>query len=258
MDAVFRVEGTRALTSPHASGPWNPGHQHGAAPGSLIAWAAERVATATPMRLARITIDLLRPVPLAPLDIVSDVVREGRKIQLCLIRLLSEGVEVARGTVLKIRVEQLDLPETARGVPLDLPLPDEGREPKELLGGTNAFSTGVSMRVVKGGFREPGPGAVWFRANRPIIEGAPISPAMRAVIAADFCNGVSSVLDFRAWTFINGDLTVSLARMPVGEWILLDSETYAGEEGAAVGFARLGDVKGWFGRAAQSIVIERR
>jgi hypothetical protein len=258
MDYVYRIEGTRAVSTPNAAGPWNPEHQHGAAPGSLIAWAAERVPTQRPMRLARITIDLLRPVPLAPLEIVSDVVREGRKIQLCLVRLLAEGIEVARGTVLKIRAEHVDLPPSAQGTPVDLPPAGAGREPDELLGGSNAFTTGVSMRIVKGGFRQPGPGAVWFRADRPIVEGAPLSPAMRAIVAADYCNGVSSVLDFRAWTFINGDLTVSLARMPVGEWVLLDSETYAGEEGAAVGFARLGDAKGWFGRAAQSIVIEKR
>jgi hypothetical protein len=47
---------------------------------------------------------------------------------------------------------------------------------------------------------------------------------MRAVVAADFCNGTSAALDFGAWTFLNADLTVSIAREPVGEWILLDAE----------------------------------
>ena len=53
---------------------------------------------------------------------------------------------------------------------------------------------------------------------------------MRAAMVGDFCNGISSVLDFREWTFINGDLTIHLARLPVGEWILLDAQSWIGDE----------------------------
>ena len=81
---------------------------------------------------------------------------------------------------------------------------------------------------------------------------------MRAAMTADFCNGVSSVLDFRHWTFINADLSINLARMPIGDWILLDARTWLGENGAGIAFAKLGDERGYFGRAVQSLVIERR
>jgi Thioesterase-like superfamily len=140
-----------------------------------------------------------------------------------------------------------------------LPGPDAGHEPQGLLGDTkNAFIKGLDLRVVKGEFREPGPAAIWFRAHRPIVAGEPISALMRAAMSSDFCNGTSAVLDFREWTFINADLTVSLARMPVGEWILLDAETWLGTRGAGIAFAKLGDERGYFGRAIQSLVIERR
>jgi hypothetical protein len=104
----------------------------------------------------------------------------------------------------------------------------------------------------------PGPGAIWYRADRTLVEGAPISQAMRAVVAADFCNGTSAVLDFEQWTFLNADLTVSFTREPVGEWILLDAESWIGPDGAGLAMARLADVKGYFGRAVQSLVIEKR
>ena len=77
--------------------------QHGGAPASLVAWAAERIPTREPMHVVRLTIDLLKPVPIAPLEIRTDVVREGRKIQVCAISLSSEGVEVVRASVLKVR-----------------------------------------------------------------------------------------------------------------------------------------------------------
>jgi hypothetical protein len=88
--------------------------------------------------------------------------------------------------------------------------------------------------------------------------GSAVSQAMRAVVAADFSNGATSTLDFRQWTFINADLTVSLARQPVGERILLDGESWIGPEGAGLATARLADCSGYFGRAEQSLVIEKR
>ena len=100
--------------------------------------------------------------------------------------------------------------------------------------------------------------AIAAKVDRPLIEAADISQAMRAVVAADFCNGTSAALDFRQWTFINADLTVSFAREPVGEWILLDAESWIGRDGAGLAMARLADCHGYFGRAVQCLVIEKR
>ena len=233
--------------------------QHGGAPASLVTWAAERIPSREPMQVARLTIDLLRPVPIAPLQIKSEIVREGRKIQVCAISLLAENVEVARASVLKVRSADVELPPHVADDPIDVPGPEQGEAPQHLIGGgSNAFVHGLSLSVVKGAFGEAGPAAVWFRAQRPIVLGSDISPAMRAALTGDFCNGISSVLDFRSWTFINADLTISLARMPIGEWILLDARTWLGNKGSGIAFARLGDRHGYFGRAVQSMVIEER
>jgi hypothetical protein len=232
--------------------------QHGGAAASLVAWAAERIASREPMQVARLTVDLLRPVPIAPLHIKSEVVREGRKIQVCAISLLAEDVEVARASVLKVRSADVKLPPQVADDPIDVPGPDQGAQPQGLIGGGDAFIHGLSLRVVQGAFGEVGPAAVWFRADRPIVLGSQISPVMRAALTGDFCNGVSSLLDFRRWTFINADLTISLARMPIGEWILLDARTWLGNQGSGIAFARLGDRHGYFGRAVQSMVIEER
>jgi hypothetical protein len=116
---------------------------------------------------------------------------------------------------------------------------------------------GMSIRAARGRFLGPGPSAIWLRADRPMIAGAPISQAMRAVVASDFCN-TSSPLDFRHWTFLNADLTVNMAREPVGEWILLDAHTWVGADGAGIPVARLSDTKGYFGRCVQSLVIAKR
>ena len=232
--------------------------QHGGAPASLIAWAVERMPVREPMQVVRMTFDLLRPIPVAPLEIKIDVQREGRKIQVLNVTLSHEGVVCVRASVLRVRQAELELPEDIIDEQVTLPGPEQGRDSKIRFSTHEQFAAGVTLRSVRGTFGELGPGALWFRAHRPIIEGEAISPLMRAAMTGDFCNGVSSVLDFNEWTFINADLTISLARMPVGEWILLDAQTWLGDHGAGLAFAKLGDERGYFGRAIQSLVIERR
>jgi Acyl-CoA thioesterase C-terminal domain/Acyl-CoA thioesterase N-terminal domain len=257
MDAIYRVDGNRVDTSPDAAGPWDPGMQHGSAPAALVVWAAEAIPTRVPMRIARVTVDLMRPVPVAPLTLESEVLREGRKIQLCAIRLLAGDVVVVGATVLKIKMQALSLPPEVSDMPVELPGPDQSRvDPANF--SSSPFVTGISLRAARGAFGVPGPGAIWYRVDRPLVEGFAISQTVRAVVAADFCNGTSAALDFRKWTFVNADLTVSFARQPVGEWILLDAESSIGPDGAGLAAARLADQRGYFGRATQSLVIEKR
>jgi hypothetical protein len=257
MDAIFRVDGNDVVTSPYAAGPWDPSMQHGSPPAALVVWAAERIPTPVPMRIARVTVDLMRPVPVAPLTIESEVVREGRKIQLCAVRLLAKGVVVVGATVLKIKMQASELPPKAAIEPVELPGPEQSRI-ERVDSSSSPFVTGMSLRAARGHFGVPGPGAIWYRVDRPIVEGAPVSQAMRAMAAADFCNGTSSVLDFRTWTFLNADLSVNFSREPAGDWILLDAETWIGPDGAGLAMARLADERGYFGRAIQSLVIEKR
>ena len=150
----------------------------------------------------------------------------------------------------------IDLPDVVAEQPIDVPFQQDGvLQPPH---GSNNFLKSCTLRAVRGSFLTPGPAAIWFRGERPIVEGAPISQAMRVALAADFSNGVSSVLDFKKWMFINADLTVTLAREPVGEWILLNSEMTLGKDGAGLAVSRLGDEKGYFGRAVQCLLVEPR
>jgi hypothetical protein len=257
MEPIFRVDGVSVVTSPDAAGPWDPRMQHGSAPAALVVWAAERLPTPVPMQIARVTIDLMRPVPVAPLSIETEILREGRKIQLSAVRLLADGVIVVAATVLKIKTQALALPPEIADLPIELPGPDQSMvEPANFA--SSPFTRCISMRAARGRFGMIGPAAIWFRVDQPLVAGSAVSQAMRAVVAADFSNGTSPAVDFREWTFINADLTVSFARQPVGEWILLDGETWIGPEGAGLATARLADTSGYFGRAVQSLVIEKR
>lgn len=257
MTFLYRVEQDTAVATEYTAGPWDPGLQHGGAPTALIAWAAESIPTREPMQVMRITVDLLRPVPIGALQLQTEILREGRKIQLCAVTLLHENVIVVRATVLKIRRAEFTLPPTAVEEKIALPGPEDGRD-ADVNARPNAFIHGMKMRVVRGNFREPGPAAIWFRPDWPLFSGEALTPLQRVAMVADFCNGTSTVLEWSQWTFINGDLTISLARPPEGDWILLDAQTWLGDSGSGIAFAKLGDRRGYFGRAVQSLVIEPR
>ena len=77
-DAIYRVDGNRVIPSPNAAGPWDPRMQHGSAPAALVVWAAESMPAPVPMQVARVTIDLMRPVPLSELALETEVLQIGR------------------------------------------------------------------------------------------------------------------------------------------------------------------------------------
>ena len=82
--------------------------------------------------------------------------------------------------------------------------------------------SGVEHRFVGGSWEGPGPATSWIRLRVPILPDVEPSPFQRVVAAADFGNGISSLVDFEALAYINPDLTVYLHRLPVDEWVCLD------------------------------------
>jgi hypothetical protein len=204
------------------------------------------------------SVSLLRPVPVATLHIGTTVRRSGRKLQVIDISLSAGGVEVARAEGIRIRTADPDLEPALLERPLDHPQPEQSFE---IIGGPRIvcpFLAGVSTRLTDGPTRRIGPSSMWFRLDQSIAEGEANTPAMMAAVAGDFCNGVSSPLDISKWTFVNADMSISLARMPRGEWILVDAETWLGPDGVGIAFAKLADTDGYFGRANQTLVVERR
>ena len=105
---------------------------------------------------------------------------------------------------------------------------------------------------------EPGPATVWMRMRVPLVAGEEPSPLVRVMVAADSGNGVSAALDWREYVFINVDLTVHLHRHPAGEWVCLDALTLPEETGLGLADTLLSDGRGRIGRAAQTLLVDKR
>ena len=115
----------------------------------------------------------------------------------------------------------------------------------------------VENRLAEGKFFN-GPRAIWFRLNHPLVKGEAPSPYQRVAVAADSGNGISAVLDFGKYVFLNCDLTINLFRRPVGEWICLDARSLLGGNGCGMAESALYDEQGLIGRATQSLAVRPR
>jgi acyl-coenzyme A thioesterase PaaI-like protein len=262
-DSVFDPLGDgRFLPTDAARGPWTPEALHGGPVAALLAGHAEAVGAAHapgPMLPVRFTLELFRPIPMAPLRCRAEMLRDGRKVQWVTADVSDDdGQTLAAATLLRMRAEAIDVPAPpdgppppppAGGLPL-APMPDAPEYP--------AFHNfGVEHRFVVGQFNEPGPATDWIRLRLPLLPGQEPTPLERAVAAADFGNGVSATAFFRDLTFVNADLSVHLHRPPTGEWVCLDSVSHLGRQGAGLAESVLYDETGPIGRSVQSLFVDR-
>lgn len=268
-DALFAVlDEDRVRPTELARGPWSPDALHGGPVAALVARAAERVLTTTGSDAVtpnRLTLDLERPVPLDDLLVRAEVVRRGRKVQVADVMVL-DGNErrLVRASVLSIRREIVPLPDRTIQPDDSVPPHRDTSDPQpdwSPMGDTIAFhKDAVEHRFVGpgGGMLTLGPATDWIRLKVPVVAGEAPSPFQRAVAAADFVNGLSGVLPAESWTFINPDLTVTLHRLPVGEWVALDATTRLDPTGVGTAEADLFDETGRLGRCVQTLLIQPR
>ncbi len=248
-------EGTVRATE-LARGPWDPRAQHGGAPAALLTRALERLTASDGLQIARITFELLRPVPIARLSVSAEVVRGGRRVQLLEASLWSEdGVEVVRARALQVLGAQAPSdpePDPPAG-------PHHGRANDLVPHFRPMFAPdGIELRFVEGQFTERGPATAWFRLRVPVLAGEKASALQRLAAAADFGNGISAPISWDEYVFINPDLTLYLERPPQGEWMALRARSRIAAGGIGISESELFDVHGRVGRATQALLVTPR
>lgn len=247
-------------------GPWDPDGQHAGPPAALIGREIELhegVGSGPDDRfVARVTFEILRPVPIAPLRVAAETIRPGRRVELVEATLSDEaGERLIRARAWRILRGEVDLPEGLPGArPPRIPPPEDLEPSGEFFptGQDVGYHSAMEYRFAAGSFLEPGPATTWLRMRHPLVAGEEPTPLTRVLIAADTGNGISNTLDFRRYLFINVDLTVHLHRLPAGEWVCLDSVTIPEVHGVGLTDTMLLDERGRIGRAAQSLVVGDR
>ncbi|CNF54788.1 Protein of uncharacterised function (DUF3705) [Mycobacterium tuberculosis] len=256
-EAFYRPLGDGRFAGTAATaGPWSPDLQHGGPVSALIGRAFERHDPAPGTRIARVTVEILSPVPVAELQVSVRVARPGRRVAHLEGEIVHEGRTVVRATAWRILTAPSHLSPVVHAAPPP-PLPDSTLpfEPWRDLH-MDGYLSAMEWRLVDGGFGRPGPGTTWARARVPLVAGETDSPLVRALTLADSASGVGSQLDLSKWLIINTDLTVALHRDPVGEWLCMAASLDASPGGSALCQATLADRSGELGRALQTMLVD--
>lgn len=243
----------RFRSTVHTTGPWSPATQHLGPPSALMVRAMEALPSAAPMMIARVTVEILGPVPVAELSVTASVERPGRSVELLSASLSSGGRVAARARAW--RIIRSDTSSVAADDVAPLAGPSAGVEMVRPEGWGAGYLDVIEWRALSGSLGEPGPATVWGRQSVSLVGDEKPSGLQRLLVLADSGNGVSNRLDPRKWLFINADLTVHVYREPVGDWICLDAVTSIGPDGVGSAFTVLHDLSGAVGRGAQALLV---
>jgi acyl-coenzyme A thioesterase PaaI-like protein len=251
-----------------ARGPWDPGALHGGPVAALLAHVVEGLpADGVDWFVARLTVELERPVPMAPLRLHAEVSRPGRKVSIveATITRADSGQVLARARALRIRTADIALPvhdsELAPLLAIEPPPPgpEHGRAeevgPNDDIGFHNG---GVEHRFLPGAGAMVGPVVDWIRLCVPVLPDVALTPLQRVAGAVDFANGISHVLPWESYLFVNPDLTLHLFRPLRGEWVGMASATHHGSTGVGMSDTAVFDIDGRIGRSCQSLLFDLR
>jgi Thioesterase-like superfamily len=195
-NVFFEPAGTDTfVATPATAGPWSGRSQHGGPPSALAARALERHEPDEGQRLARVTIDILRPVPVGKITVRTRTVRAGRRVAMLEAVLETDGQEVMHARGWRIAVGDGQAPVTGSGTP---PPPVPGEQSRPTFAGAHmaGYMEAIDWRYVAGGgFDTPGPARVWARSRIPLTPGEEPSPMCRTLLISDSGSGVSSALD---------------------------------------------------------------
>jgi hypothetical protein len=238
-------------------GPWDEHACHAGPPTGMMARVSE--ALVPTQRLARLTVDLVRPIPHAGFRILGEVSRAGRTVSTTSLTVVdgdgrsvvtAHGLHMATQDLVGVPTAPADTPRIADATPGDFPIRHAGHN-------LTMFRHSVEMRYPAGHDDTPGPTTAWMRTI-PLLPDEAVSGFARICPLADCGNAISRNAEPVDLAFMNTDLTIMLHREPVGEWFGMQSVSRWEADGVGMSDSLLFDDRGPVGRAIQTLLVRPR
>jgi hypothetical protein len=238
-------------------GPWDKDACHGGPPTALLVRAMEGLVTG--QRLARISVELMRPIPTVGFRVQAEVRRPGRSVTFTEAEIFDEervyvrafGMHMRELYGLEVDTAAVVSPLFTESVPAAFPI----RSTHDRKG----FVDSVEVRYdPSGSMGEGGPATMWMRTQVPILSDEEPSPFQKICPLADSGNGISYNAPIGEMLFLNPDLSISLHREPVGDWFCSRSVSHWQRTGTGMADSELFDDHGPVGRAVQNLLLAPR
>ena len=238
----------------HAQGAWNPHEQHMAPASGVIAAELEQFAPRPDMRIGRISYDIFGLIHFGQFTVNTRIIRAGKTIEL-----LESEMQANGKTCIVARAWRMATQDSKH---------ISGLEDNAVLH-PETYPVWTGMLRWPGGYiqsletradetNRTGKGIVWLRNNLEMVEGHPTSAFTRLIGMVDTANGIVPRQEGKfTWGFPNLDLQIHMHRMPVGQWLGLETVQQYGEDGIGLTSSVLHDVQGPFGRSEQILTLRK-
>lgn len=260
--ALFCLDGELLIPTELTQGPWYANTLHGSAMLAALARAAEQYPSVGERQVVRLTVDMMRAAPIAPLRITTSVARSGKSIDHLDIAMFAGDELCVRGTALRMRVVDLvvDEPETETVVPTAPGLGHVVVSPFADLETTGpSFHDAIDVHI------DPEAEIVWYRLRVPVVAGESTGGFTTVATIADWTyaapylvraarNSAPPEPGRTAFT-INADTTLNVYRPLSGAWVGVHTTTHIGKLGSGISSAHLFDEAGAIGVSTQSVLV---
>ena len=234
-------------------GPWDADACHAGPPTGLMVRAIEGIVA---LPLVRITVELMRPIPMSGFRVQAEVRKPGRQVVLTEAEIYDEDHVYARAFGLhlaeremEVATADVEVPDFDTAVPGPFPITYTAH-------GLTAFNSSIECRYdPRFSIGEGGETLMWMRAIPSILPGEEPSPFQRITPLADSGNGISWNQYLDEMHFINPDQTIWLHRPPVGEWLASHTVSHWQPTGIGAAEASLYDTRGPIGGATQTLLL---
>ncbi|CAN5188562.1 thioesterase family protein [soil metagenome] len=246
--------------TPMACSSWSDNQMHGVALAGALARSAQAALAdlgRDDLQPARMSVDLFRPAAMVPCSFDTEVVRDGPRICLIDVTMRQGGERVARAGFLFLKASTSAPGEVWSPVASERPVPpplevapvsDQPRVPfvHSEAGWSQNFSEHQNASRKQ----------TWNSAV-PVVAGEPLTPFQAVAATAD---GASMITNWGTGgvEYINTDITMVLARPPIGVEIGLCAVDRVEVDGIAVGTAAVFDRTGQLGTVVITSIVNAK
>ncbi len=230
---------------------WGDNHLMGPAVVGLAAQSLEDAFGSSDLHPARLTVDLFRPARGVATTVATRLVRDGRRVRSAEADVVQGDVTVARATLVLYRRSSSPPGEQwTSGIEFTPPVAFDAEDDESSLPYTGSDDIGWTRKV---GDHQNSSRTRFFDRGIDVLAGRRNTPFVRATMIAEQTS-LTTHLGSRGIGYINGDLTVALARLPRSEWIGIQADAHWAADGISVGSSTLFDSAGAFGTGVVTAV----
>lgn len=261
----FNQDGDLFTPQAAAGSPWSETMQHGGPVNAIITMSIEAIAEEACMDVARLTIDILKPVPMQPVKIKSRFIRRGGKMAVVDTFLTVDGSDepVASGRAVLLKATQgkqpvFDvfgpLPETRDSIAREPWIPEEMAA--DLPPGLHHLirfhpSTNKERPIC------------WINGDANMLQDRAMTPIEQCTTTADMATVLAArmrvtqvgVTSPDVMGLMNTNTSIHFSRPPAGKWFGFTDHFIQVSEGYGLAECAIYDEQGCIGRVTQNLIV---